>query len=121
MALNQTALNELRALDADGSCRLLAQIINAYLNDTPALIGQMQATLAANDVESFTRHAHSLKSTSLSMGASRVGQIARDLELAGKNNAIAGCLAQIEALVAEYTAAAALLQAELAALPGGSS
>ena len=121
MALDQSALNELRALDADGSCRLLAKIINAYLNDTPALIGQMQATLAANDVESFTRHAHSLKSTSLSLGASRVGQIARDLEMAGKNNTIAGCPALIETLTAAYAAAAALLQAELATPAGGAS
>ena len=121
MALNQTAVNELRALAADGLCGLLAKIINAYLDDTPGLIGQLQVAFAANDIASFTRHAHSLKSTSLSMGASRVGQIASDLEMAGKNNTLTGCPALIETLNAEYAVAAALLQAELAAPPDGPS
>ena len=115
MALDQTALNELRALDPDGSCGLLAQIIAAYLQDTPNLIRQIEAALAANDIEALTRSAHSLKSTCMSLGVTRVSQIARDIEFAGKSNSIAGCSSLLAALTAEYAAAEPLLQAECAA------
>jgi HPt (histidine-containing phosphotransfer) domain-containing protein len=112
MALDQATLNELRALDPEGSSGLLAQIITSYLNDAPNLIQQMHAALAGNDIVSLTRHAHSLKSTSLSLGASRVGQIAREIELAGKSKATDGCQPLLMALGAEYAAAERLLRAE---------
>jgi HPt (histidine-containing phosphotransfer) domain-containing protein len=112
MTLDQAALNELRALDPEGSSGVLARIITSYLNDAPNLIQQMRSALAGNDIVSLTRHAHSLKSTSLSLGASRVSQIARELELAGKSNATDGCQSLLMALGAEYAAAERLLRAE---------
>jgi HPt (histidine-containing phosphotransfer) domain-containing protein len=112
MALDQAALNELRALDPEGAAGLVAQIITSYLSDAPNLIQQIRTALAGNDIVSLTRHAHSLKSTSLSLGASRVSQIARELELAGKNNATDGCQSLLMALGAEYSAAERLLRAE---------
>ena len=116
MGLDQTALNELRALDPDGSCGLLAQIIASYLQDASNLISQIAVALAANDIATLTRSAHSLKSTSLSLGVTRVSQIARDIELAGKSNSIANCSALLADLTAEYAGAEPLLQAECAAV-----
>ena len=116
MALDQTTLNELRALDPDGSSQVLAQIIASYLEDAPNPIRQMQAALAGSDLAGLTRHAHSLKSTSLSLGATRVSQIARDIELAGKSNATDGCQSLLMALGAEYAAAERLLRAECASV-----
>lgn len=115
MALNQAALNELRELDPDGSTGLLAQIIGTYLVDAAALIAQMRDALTAGDGASLTRHAHSLKSTSMSLGAMRVGELARDIEMAGKNNRLTDCPALLAALSAEYSLAESWLQAELAA------
>ncbi len=118
MELNQQALDELRALDPDGSAGLLAQIITSYLNDAPDLMRQIQAALAGRDLPTLTRQAHSLKSTSASLGATRVSELARELEMAGKNNAIEQCASMIDALAVEYAAAKRLLLAECATLQG---
>ncbi len=117
MALNQAALDELRSIDPDGSAGILAQIINVYLDDAPKLIANIQTALAAKDVATMTRHAHSLKSASLSVGASRVGELARHIESSGRSNSMDDCPALVMALSAEYAAAQRLLQAEIAA-PG---
>ena len=115
MALNRAALDELRALDPDGSAGLLAQIINSYLGDAPAQVSQIKAAVAVGDSAGLTRHAHSLKSTSLSLGATRVGELARALEMAGKNNALADCPALVESLATAYALADEGLRAEIAA------
>ena len=118
MELNQQALDELRALDPDGSGGLLAQIIHSYLSDAPDLMRQIQAALARRDLPALTRQAHSLKSTSASLGATRVSELARELEMASKNNAIEPCASMIGALAVEYAAAERLLRAECATLQG---
>lgn len=116
MALDQNALDQLRELDPDGSSGIFAQIINSYITDATSLIEQMRTALGANDLEALARHAHSLKSTSLSLGATRVSEIARDVEAAGKNKSVESCPMLLMALGAEYAAAERLLIAEREAL-----
>jgi HPt (histidine-containing phosphotransfer) domain-containing protein len=115
MALDQAALKELRELDPDGSSGVLAHIINTYLDESPTLIQHINAALATNDSATFMREAHSLKASSMSLGATDVANIARDLETAGKNNAITSCHAQVAALAAAYAATEPLLRAEMTA------
>ena len=120
MTLDQAALKELHELDADGSSDVLAHIINTYLDESPALIQRINVALAANDSATFMREAHSLKASSMSLGATDVANIASDLEMASKNNAIAGCHAQVAALAAAYAATEPMLRAEMTA-PGKSA
>jgi len=62
------------------------EIIDAFLDEAPTMISQMQTALAAGDVESFRRNAHSLKSNANTFGATELGTLARELELMGKEN-----------------------------------
>lgn len=116
MALDQDALNQLRELDPDGSTGVFAQIITSYLTDAPAQIDQIRMALGANDMATLVRAAHSLKSTSLSLGATRVSEIAREIETAGKSQAADACRMLLTAITAEYAAAERLLIAERAAV-----
>lgn len=116
MGLDQKALNELRALDPDGSSGLLSQIIGSYLSDATELIQQIVTAFRAKDIVTLTRNAHSLKSTSLTVGAIRVGEIAKELEIACKGGALEVVPLFLTVLMAEYAAAAGLLKAEQSAL-----
>jgi HPt (histidine-containing phosphotransfer) domain-containing protein len=60
------------------------ELIDAFLDDGPNMINQMQTALAAKDVESFRRNAHSLKSNANTFGATELGALAKELELMGK-------------------------------------
>jgi HPt (histidine-containing phosphotransfer) domain-containing protein len=60
------------------------ELIDAFLDDGPHMISQMEAALAAGDVESFRRNAHSLKSNANAFGATELGALAKELEMMGK-------------------------------------
>jgi len=62
------------------------ELIDAFLDDAPNMINQMEAALATRDVESFRRNAHSLKSNANTFGATELGALAKELEYMGKEN-----------------------------------
>jgi two-component system, sensor histidine kinase and response regulator len=113
--LNQNALDELRALDPDGSGGILNQIIQSYLDDAPTQIAQIRASFAAGDIEGMMRAAHSMKSTSQTLGAVRVGELAREIEAIGRAQTIEGCQAILAELERQFAHAAKMLQACMAA------
>ena len=113
--LNQSALDELRSLDPDGSSGILNQIIQSYLDDTPTQIAQIRASVAAEDIVGMMRAAHSMKSSSMALGAMRVGDLAREIEAIGRVNAIDGCHALLAELEQQYAKAEKQLQASMTA------
>jgi HPt (histidine-containing phosphotransfer) domain-containing protein len=117
MAIDQRALENLRELDPDGSSGVFAQLVAAYLRSAAALLEQMQTALAANDGVSLTRHAHTLKSTSATLGATRVSEIARELESFDKGGDIGVCSLFFNALLAEHAVAAMALRAACTPAP----
>lgn len=62
------------------------ELIDAFLEDAPHMINQMEAALVAKDVESFRRNAHSLKSNAITFGATNLAALARELEFMAKEN-----------------------------------
>jgi HPt (histidine-containing phosphotransfer) domain-containing protein len=62
------------------------ELIDAFLDDAPNMIENMQSALAAKDVESFRRNAHSMKSNANTFGAIELGTLAKELEMMGKEN-----------------------------------
>ena len=103
--LDQRALDELRALDPEGAAGLFNQIIQCYLDDTPKQIAQLRTATLAENIETMTRSAHSMKSSSFSVGAKRVGELARDIEAKGRANSTDGCHALLAELEEQYAAA----------------
>ena len=117
--LDQRALDELRALDPDGSAGLLNQILQCYLDDTPTQLAQLRAAATAQNIESMTRAAHSMKSSSFSVGAARVGELALEIESKGRANTTDGCHALLAELEKQYATAAKLLRACMTLPPAG--
>lgn len=62
------------------------ELIDAFLDDAPKMIENMQSALDSKDVESFRRNAHSLKSNANTFGAMELGVLAEELEFMGKEH-----------------------------------
>jgi len=62
------------------------ELIDAFLDDAPNMIQNMESALEARDVESFRRNAHSLKSNANTFGAMELAALAKELEFMGKEN-----------------------------------
>ncbi|MCC6297958.1 MAG: Hpt domain-containing protein [Anaerolineales bacterium] len=62
------------------------ELIDTFLDDAPKLAAELRAALAAQDVDSFRRAAHSLKSNAATFGASQLAEMAKGLEALGMEN-----------------------------------
>jgi HPt (histidine-containing phosphotransfer) domain-containing protein len=81
--LDQQVLDDLRASVA-GDDAFVAELTATYVTEGADHMSQIEAAAQAGDVEAIVRPAHSLKSSSASLGAARMSQISRDIELAGR-------------------------------------
>jgi HPt (histidine-containing phosphotransfer) domain-containing protein len=62
----------------------IGQLIETFLEDAPKLIRELQTALKAKDAETFRRAAHSLKSNAASFGANHLSELAKELEMLGR-------------------------------------
>lgn len=62
------------------------ELIDAFLEDAPNMISNMEIALATKDADVFRRNAHSLKSNANTFGAVELGVLARELETMAREN-----------------------------------
>lgn len=80
----------------------LVELIDTYNTETAALIEQLGQALVSGEAVSFERFAHSIKSSSASLGALTFSQQARELEMMGKANELSGVSQKLEQLAANF-------------------
>ena len=91
--------------DAAGA-DFVGELIGTFLEEAPTMLAELRVAQATANADGFRRTAHSLKSNSHTFGATRLGEMARDIELGG----LVADPAPVDALEAEYQRAAAALQ-----------
>lgn len=83
--IDSQTLNTLRdAVGGDDADSFVAELIGDYLADAPNYIAAIQAAIAAGDVEQFRQNAHTLKSTSGTIGALEFANVCLELEKQGR-------------------------------------
>jgi HPt (histidine-containing phosphotransfer) domain-containing protein len=82
----------------------VSELVQTFLEEAPQMLDEMDAALSAGSAEAFRRAAHSLKSNANTFGASRLGEMARALELGGlpaDGNGVAALRAEYDVVAAE--------------------
>jgi HPt (histidine-containing phosphotransfer) domain-containing protein len=90
---------ELRAMVGED---FIDKLVDTFFEETDQLIETLRQALARDDPASFQRAAHSIKSSSASLGALQFSSRARELEMIGKQGQLGVAQEQVEDLVAEY-------------------
>ena len=90
--------------DAAGA-EFVAELVGTFLEEAPPMLAELRSAQATGTADAFRRAAHSLKSNSNTFGATRLGEMARDLELGG----LIADLAPLAELETEYRRVAATL------------
>ncbi len=80
----------------------IVELIDTYNTETGVLIERLQQALVAQDAPAFGRTAHSIKSSSASLGALAFSQQARELEMMGKSNDLASAGSKLALLAADF-------------------
>lgn len=82
-AIDKASFEELKQISG---ADFINELIDAFLEDGPKMIGEMETALAARNAESFRRNAHSLKSNANTFGATELGALAKELEMMAREN-----------------------------------
>jgi CheY-like chemotaxis protein len=114
--LDRTALENILALDQLGGEALLRRVIEIYLKNAPKLIRAACKAAAASELPALGKAVHSLKSSSLNVGASRLGGLCREIEATAGSETAAAAIDLVSGLEEEYADVERLLHAELDAL-----
>lgn len=103
--LDEGVLTELTE-STGGDIVFVRELIETYLADTPVQLDAMTAAVEADDAEALVRPAHTLKSSSATVGAMRLSSVARELEMAGRTGSLeASARERLDSARAEWTTA----------------
>jgi HPt (histidine-containing phosphotransfer) domain-containing protein len=98
-----------RTLQESAGADFVVELVDAFVDEAPRMLAALRDSLAAGDVDGFRRAAHSLKSNSLTFGATALGAQARALELDAPGVVARADVAPIAAVEAELGRALAEL------------
>lgn len=96
--LDAVALARLTALDPTGESKLLERVLNAFRSSAARLMPQLDAAHRAGDRDAIRLVAHTLKSSSASIGALALSQLCAQVEASIRLDATAALDAEIGAM-----------------------
>lgn len=79
-SLDPTALDKLRELDPTGQQQVLRRVLTAYEQSLERMLGELGAARSAADLDTVARIAHTLKSSSASVGALALSRCCAEAE-----------------------------------------
>lgn len=114
--LDPAVLAELLATTGDDPA-FVRELVDTYLAEAPGQLDAIAAAIDGADAAALVRPAHTLKSTSATLGAMRLAAAARRLEMTGRSGSVdATAKADLDAAREEWRAASEALSAWV---PGG--
>ena len=99
--LDAQALERLRELDPNGDNHLMERVVNAFESSVGRLMPQLEDALASMELGGIRHVAHTLKSSSASIGAMKLSRMCSDLETRARNEQAEGMAERIAQLQSE--------------------
>lgn len=99
--IDMAVLQDLKEM-AGGDSELLVEVIDCYLKDSPKLLDEMSQAIRQQQAKLLQRAAHSMKSSSASVGAKNLSQLCQELEYIGREGTIEGADKILSQTQAEY-------------------
>ena len=112
--LDPVKLDELRSLQRPGRPNVLQRLVDAYLQDTPALLEGLQQALQDQDRRNLRIHAHTLKSSSANMGVTEFARQCLQLESQAETADLEELSQRVKVLMENRAAVIQALQALVA-------
>jgi len=111
--LDPGALDNLRSLETPAKPGIVKQIIALYLSSSPKLLAEIRDAIGTGDAALLRIAAHTLKSSSHNLGATRVGALCLTLENIGRDGSTVGAADLLAELEENFASVARLLTAEI--------
>ena len=112
-SIDRAILHALRELQIEGEPDFLERVVVTYLDGSHPLIGQLETAYAMKNIDEIRLIAHRLKSSSANVGAMRLSEFSRMLEMDCNKNAGEDAEMMVSAIVAEFAAVKKDLEREI--------
>ena len=109
-AIDTKVLQALRQAMGSDADQFLTQLINVYLEETPLLLQSIGTAISQTDSATMQQAAHTLKSSSASLGAITLSKLCEQLESLGRSQATAQATELVAQIEPEYERVKAALQ-----------
>ena len=103
-----------RLSETIGGPEALTELTRTFLDDSERLLSELRRSVEAARTEEVRRHAHTLKSTAASFGATELSELCRRLEEQAQAGSLDGAGDLVEAIVAEFARVRTALDEETA-------
>ncbi len=111
-AINTEVLDAFRNTMGANASAFLAQLIDIYLEETPLLLQAISTAVTQQDAAAMQKAAHTLKSSSASLGAMTLSKLCEQIESMGHSGTTAGVGEIVAQIESEYERVKAALQIE---------
>ncbi len=112
-AIDRTVLASLRELQDEGDPDIIAEVGGLFVEHSPGKVKAILQAVEDGDAKGLQMAAHSLKSSSAYVGAMRLSEMSKELEMMGRAKAMDGAKEKAERLNAEYKRVKTALLAEI--------
>ena len=102
--LDAACMAELRALDPDGKAQLVKRVLATYRTSLAKLVEQLRVARADDAWDQVSRVAHTLKSSSASIGALELARICAEIETSIRTDSLVGLPGRLDAMDRELKA-----------------
>ncbi len=111
--LDQSVLASLRELQEEGEPDILEEVGGLFLKHAPDKIDAIDKAVKQKDANGLKLAAHSLKSSSAYVGAMRLSELSKDLEMIGRSGSTEGSQEKAEMLKLEFLRVKNALELEI--------
>jgi len=108
--LDAQALERLQELDPSGAAGLLVRVLATYTRSLQRLLDELRQARAASDLQGQRHVAHTLKSSSASVGALKLSALCADIEARLRDGATEGLEDAVDAMAEEGQRVLAVLR-----------
>ena len=113
LTIDPRAWDSIRSLQRPGQPDMLGKVIDKYLSSSRELLDAMREAIPQRDAATLHRTAHSLKSSSATLGALRLAALCKEAEAMGRTNMLDDMPALWERIQSEYAVVQEALMGEL--------
>ena len=113
LILDRQILRNISLLQQPGQPDIVKYVVEIFLKDTPRLISKLESAITEGNYEELRRNAHALKSSSAHIGAGKISEYAKELELHGKNQDMNEVAHLLQRVKEGYRVVTELLETEI--------
>jgi PAS domain S-box-containing protein len=88
-AIDERMWQELIEIGGEDADDLIRELVESYCEDSPQLLANIEGAIATSDAQQLYYHAHTLKSSSASLGLTKFAEICGELENLGRSGSTA--------------------------------